>query len=73
MSSSALPLKLAPASTPARSIPTSEVASGARTPTKPSVTANPGEMSSPHELTAFVSHINGDPLILSLTEKPCSR
>jgi len=54
MPSSALPLKVTPASTPARPTPTSEVASGARTPTKQSVAANPGEISSPHELTAFV-------------------
>ncbi|KAN0092687.1 Heat shock factor binding protein 1 domain containing protein [Tylopilus felleus] len=54
MASSALPLKVTPASTPARPHPTSEVASGSRTPTKQSVTANPGEISSPHELTAFV-------------------
>ncbi|KAG8212950.1 heat shock factor binding protein 1-domain-containing protein [Butyriboletus roseoflavus] len=54
MSSSALPLKLTPASAPARSTPTSEVASSTRTPTKQSVAAIPGEISSPHELTAFV-------------------
>ncbi|KAF8442268.1 hypothetical protein L210DRAFT_3644404 [Boletus edulis BED1] len=54
MPSSALPLKVTPASTPARPSATSEVASSARTPTKQSVAANPGEISSPHELTAFV-------------------
>ncbi|KAG9315372.1 hypothetical protein JVU11DRAFT_4518 [Chiua virens] len=54
MSSSALPLKVTPASTPARPGPISEAASDSRTPTKQSVTANPSEISSPHELTAFV-------------------
>ncbi|KAF8840214.1 hypothetical protein BDN67DRAFT_1069513 [Paxillus ammoniavirescens] len=54
MPSSALPLKVTPASTPARPTPTSDVASGAKTPTKQAITSNPGEISSPHELTAFV-------------------
>ncbi|KAH7911705.1 hypothetical protein BJ138DRAFT_1100875 [Hygrophoropsis aurantiaca] len=48
-----LPLKVTPASTPARPAPNSTI-SGTRTPTKPPVAANPGEISSPHELTAFV-------------------
>lgn len=73
MSSSALPLKLAPASTPVRSTSTSEVASGARTPTKHSVAANPGEISSPHELTAFVSHINSDPPVFVIDRKVVSQ
>ena len=72
MSSSALPLKVTPASTPARPVPTTEVASDARTPTKQSVAAIPGEISSPHELTAFVSHVYSGPLPSSLKE-PCSR
>ncbi|KAF9238535.1 hypothetical protein BU15DRAFT_88373 [Melanogaster broomeanus] len=51
---SPLPLNVTPASTPARPPPTSDVASGARTPTKQAIVTNPGEISSPHELTAFV-------------------
>ncbi|KIJ62847.1 hypothetical protein HYDPIDRAFT_41553 [Hydnomerulius pinastri MD-312] len=54
MPSSALPLKVTPASTPARPTPTPDGASGARTPTKQAIASNPGEISSPHELTAFV-------------------
>ncbi|KAF9223331.1 hypothetical protein BS17DRAFT_706276 [Gyrodon lividus] len=54
MPSSALPLKVTPASTPARPTPASDVASGSRTPTRQAAVPNPGEISSPHELTAFV-------------------
>ncbi|KAH7928122.1 hypothetical protein BV22DRAFT_1005602 [Leucogyrophana mollusca] len=48
-----LPLKVTPASTPARPTISSDP-SGTRTPTKPAVASNPTEISSPHELTAFV-------------------
>ncbi|KAH7884779.1 hypothetical protein F5I97DRAFT_1500660 [Phlebopus sp. FC_14] len=53
MASSALPLKVTPASTPAKpgSAPDS---AGSGTPTKQAIASTPGEISSPHELTAFV-------------------
>ncbi|KAG2348137.1 hypothetical protein BDR05DRAFT_875684 [Suillus weaverae] len=53
MPSTALPLKVTPASTPARASPQPS-ASGSKTPTKQAIATNPGEISSPHELTAFV-------------------
>ncbi|KAL4074866.1 heat shock factor binding protein 1-domain-containing protein [Scleroderma yunnanense] len=53
MPSSALPLKVTPASTPARSGTTPDH-SGSRTPTSRPPVPNPTEISSPHELTAFV-------------------
>ncbi|KAG1830569.1 uncharacterized protein F5891DRAFT_333185 [Suillus fuscotomentosus] len=53
MPSTALPLKVTPASTPARASPQPS-ASGSKTPTKHAIATNPGEISSPHELTAFV-------------------
>ncbi|KAG6337115.1 hypothetical protein ID866_1989 [Astraeus odoratus] len=53
MPSSALPLKVTPASTPARP-GTAPDTSGSRTPTSQPPAPNPGEISSPHELTAFV-------------------
>ncbi|KIK91195.1 hypothetical protein PAXRUDRAFT_150040 [Paxillus rubicundulus Ve08.2h10] len=54
MPPSALPLKVTPASTPARPTPTSDVDSAAKSPTMQAIVSNPGEISSPHELTAFV-------------------
>ncbi|KAI6025661.1 hypothetical protein F5J12DRAFT_715770 [Pisolithus orientalis] len=53
MSSSALPLKVTPASTPARSGTTPDPM-GSRTPTSQLPVPSPSEISSPHELTAFV-------------------
>ncbi|KAI6099738.1 heat shock factor binding protein 1-domain-containing protein [Pisolithus sp. B1] len=53
MSSSALPLKVTPASTPARSGTTPDTM-GSRTPTSQLPAPSPLEISSPHELTAFV-------------------
>ncbi|KAI6039855.1 hypothetical protein EDC04DRAFT_2567974 [Pisolithus marmoratus] len=52
-SSSALPLKVTPASTPARSGTTPDPM-GSRTPTSQPPVPTPSEISSPHELTAFV-------------------
>jgi heat shock factor-binding protein 1 len=57
MPSTALPLKVTPASTPARASPQPS-ASGSKTPTKQAIVTNPGEISSPHELTAFVRFPN---------------
>jgi len=54
-SSSALPLKVTAAPTSAKHSPTSE--GGGRTPTKQLTLTNPGEISSPHELTAFVESL----------------
>lgn len=53
MSSSALPLKVTPASTPARSGTTPD-AMGSKTPTSQLPAPSSMEISSPHELTAFV-------------------
>ncbi|KIM57426.1 hypothetical protein SCLCIDRAFT_1219481 [Scleroderma citrinum Foug A] len=53
MPSSALPLKVTPASTPARAGTTPDT-SGSKTPTSKPPAPNPAEISSPHELTAFV-------------------
>ncbi|KAJ8588877.1 hypothetical protein M405DRAFT_685697, partial [Rhizopogon salebrosus TDB-379] len=53
MPSTALPLKVTPASTPAWTS-SQPFTSGSKTPTKQAIATNPGEISSPHELTAFV-------------------